>query len=106
MGVLRHEISVLYEAYVRGESSPLAELEVQYADYALWQRQWLQGESLEKQLQYWRKQLSGMSGVLELPTDHPRPSVPSYRGARHTFVIPRSCVEGLTALSRREGVTL
>jgi acyl carrier protein len=105
-GVLRHELSVLYAAYLRGESSPLAPLPVQYADYVLWQRQWLQGEVLERQLQYWRERLSGMPAALELPTDHPRPPVPSYRGALHEFTVGTADLQGLRDLARREGVTL
>ena len=106
LGVLRHEVSVLYAAYVKGESSPLAELEVQYGDFALWQRQWLQGQVLERQLDYWRQQLSGMPAALELPSDRPRSATPSFRGARQSFQIPRSCLEKLTGLARKENVTL
>ena len=69
---------------MRGEESPLEELPIQYADFAVWQREWLQGEVLERQLEYWRKQLAGVA-VLELPTDHPRPAVQSYRGASTAF---------------------
>ncbi len=106
MGVLRHELSILYSAYSRGETSPLAPLEIQYADYALWQRQWLRGEVLEKQLSYWRERLQGMPAALELPTDRPRPPVPSYRGAVHAFTVPATELQGLQELARREGVTL
>jgi len=106
MSVLPYELSVLYGAYVRGEPAPLPELEVQYADYALWQRQWLQGEILDKQLGYWQEQLAGLPEVLELPTDFPPPSNPTYRSARHTFVVPPACLDGLHALSRRERTTL
>ena len=82
MGILIREVGALYRAYSAGEESPLAELPIQYADFAVWQREWLQGEVLERELEYWRKQLAGMED-LELPTDHPRPAVQSYRGASH-----------------------
>ena len=72
MGVLHRELSVLYPAFVNGESFPLPELPIQYADYAVWQREWLQGEVLDRQLSYWKKQLKGIPGVLNLPTDRPR----------------------------------
>ena len=106
MAILMRELSVLYAAYLRGEPSPLAPLEVQYADYALWQRQWLHGEVLERQLSYWSERLSGMAPALELPTDHPRPPVPSYRGALHVFTVPAEEVQALRELARREGATL
>ena len=96
----------MYTAYVRGEGSPLAELEVQYADYAMWQREWLQGERLESQLSYWRRQLWGMAGALELPTDRARPPVPSHRGGLLTFSLPLELSGELNELSRRSGVTL
>jgi pristinamycin I synthase-3/4 len=105
-GVLRHELSVLYNAYLVGEPSPLPPLEVQFADYTLWQRQWLRGDVLEKQLAYWREQLAGMPATLDLPTDYPRPPVPSYRGALHEFTVPAGLVRELRALARQEGVTL
>ena len=67
MGLLIKEVATLYEAYSRGEESPLPELAIQYSDFAAWQREWLQGEELERQLSYWRKQLGGELPVLELP---------------------------------------
>ncbi|MDQ3804120.1 MAG: amino acid adenylation domain-containing protein, partial [Acidobacteriota bacterium] len=106
MGVLIREVAALYEAFSRGEPSPLEELPVQYADYALWQKQWLQGEVLERQMQYWREQLGGDLPVLELPTDRPRPAVQSYRGAHESFSLPVELAAALRELSRREGVTL
>ena len=105
MGVLFNELSALYGAYRQGEASPLAELPVQYADYALWQREWLQGEVLEQQLAYWRQALTELP-VLELPTDRPRPMVASYRGARVSFELGEALTRGLKELSRREGATL
>ncbi|HYO64056.1 MAG TPA: amino acid adenylation domain-containing protein, partial [Pyrinomonadaceae bacterium] len=106
VGVLVREIGALYEGFVKGEPALLAELKVQYADYAVWQRERLQGEVLDRQLDYWRRQLAGANQVLELPTDRPRPPVQSNRGAQEKFELPESLSERLRALSRREGVTL
>ncbi|UZW63315.1 condensation domain-containing protein [Lysobacter enzymogenes] len=100
------EIKALYEAFAAGRASPLAELPVQYADYAQWQRQWLQGEALQRQLAYWREQLSGMPAALELPTDRPRPAMPSFRGARRTFALAPELAERLRALGRGHDATL
>ena len=106
MGVLHRELSVLYEAFSRCQSSPLPELPIQYADYAVWQRQWLTGELLETQLSYWTQQLEGAPAVLNLPTDRPRPAVQTYRGAWRSIELSKELTEGLKALSRKEGVTL
>jgi acyl carrier protein len=106
MGVLIREVSALYEAYLSGGESALAELPIQYADFAVWQREYLQGEVLEKQLQYWREQLAGAPPVLQLPTDHPRPAIQSYRGAQVDLQFSAELTAGLKELSRREGVTL
>jgi amino acid adenylation domain-containing protein len=106
LGVLPYELNVLYGAYREGRPSPLPELEVQYADYALWQREWLQGEVVERQMEYWREQLGDMEGVLEMPTDRPRPAVPSYRGGRVLLVVGQELKEGLMRLGRQQGVTL
>jgi amino acid adenylation domain-containing protein/non-ribosomal peptide synthase protein (TIGR01720 family) len=105
MGVLINEVAALYRAYYEGGESPLPELEVQYADYAIWQRGWLQGEVLDRQVSYWREHLAG-AATLELPTDRPRPAVQSHRGTRHTFTLGAGLSEGLRELSRREGATL
>ncbi|MCH8623091.1 condensation domain-containing protein, partial [Undibacterium sp. TS12] len=83
--LLVREMRVLYTSFTRGLPSPLLPLRLQYADYAAWQRQWLQGEILERQLSYWRKQLSGAPDALDLPTDHPRPAVATHRGAVYFF---------------------
>ena len=104
--VFLQELSVLYEAYTKGEASPLPELAIQYADYAVWQRQWLEGEVLEKQLLYWKRKLEGAPPVLELPTDRPRPAVQTYKGASESFVLSAELAEGLKALGRRENATL
>ena len=106
LGVLVKEVATLYEAYIKGEESPLPELELQYADYAAWQREWLQGEVLAEQLSYWQRQLGGELPVLELPTDRPRPAVQSYRGARESMVLSEELTQQLKALSQREGCTL
>src|SRR5229473_859734 len=105
MGVLVREVARLYEAFVKGEESPLPELGIQYADYAVWQREWLQGEILEGQLKYWREQLKDVP-VLEMPTDHPRPAVASHRGAGVPVQISREVLKGLKELSGQEGMTL
>ena len=85
IGVLGRELEALYAAFSAGQSSPLPELAIQYADFAVWQRAWLQGAVLEKQLAYWREQLGGELPVLELPTDRPRPAKQSFRGAAEEF---------------------
>ncbi|HEY0762320.1 MAG TPA: amino acid adenylation domain-containing protein [Pyrinomonadaceae bacterium] len=106
LGVLVKELGQLYQAYAQGERAALAELEVQYADYAVWQREYLQGEVLEQQLSYWREQLAGAAPVLELPTDRPRPQFQTFNGSVLTFDLPVELSNKLMALSRREGTTL
>jgi amino acid adenylation domain-containing protein len=106
MNVLTRELGALYEAFAAGRGSPLGALAVQYADYALWQRGWLEGEELERQLGYWRERLSGAPAALELPVDHPRPATPSHRGATHGVSLSAALSERLAALSREEGATL
>jgi amino acid adenylation domain-containing protein len=105
-GILLGELSELYLAAVEGRAPRLPELPVQYADFAAWQREWLQGEALERQLAFWRQRLAGAPAVLELPTDRPRPAVLGLRGAWRRFEIPAVVVEGLRALCRRRGATL
>ncbi len=100
------ELAALYEAFTQGRPSPLPELAIQYADFALWQRQWMQGDVREKHLDYWRRQLEGAPAVLELPTDRPRLAVQRHRGALQAYVIPQPLVERLQAMGRAEGVTL
>jgi amino acid adenylation domain-containing protein len=104
LGVLVRELTQLYRAFVRGEAPTLPALPVQYADYAVWQRGWLRGEALERQVGYWRAQLEG-APPLELPTDRPRPLVPSYQGAEVPVYLPRDLADAAHALARREGVT-
>jgi len=103
--VLRRELVTLYRAYVSGLPSPLAPLPIQYADYALWQREFLQGEVLEAKLDYWTRRLAGAPPI-ELPTDYPRPPVTSARGATHLFVLSQDLTQALLILSRKTGVTL
>ncbi len=104
--VLFRELSRFYRAFSLGERVDLPELPIQYSDYAVWQRDYLEGEVLEVQLGYWKQQLSDAPTVLELPTDRPHPPAASYRGARETILLPASLLAGLRALSRREEVTL
>jgi amino acid adenylation domain-containing protein len=106
MGVLVRELAAIYPAFVQGEPSPLAELPIQYADFATWQRAWLQGEVLETQLAYWRRQLADAPPVLELPTDYARPVVQTHRGAASALLLSPQLSEQLRALSRRQRVTL
>ncbi|MEW5928737.1 MAG: amino acid adenylation domain-containing protein [Gemmatimonadota bacterium] len=106
MGVLFRELSALYSALLRGEPSPLAPLPVQYADFAVWQRGWLAGEVLERQVAFWRETLSGAPPRLELPTDRPRRAVRSTRGGAHHFRLPAATLDALRAVSRAGGATL
>jgi len=105
-GILTRELLALYGAFSKGEESPLAELPIQYADYALWQRNSLSDEVLATQLAYWKKQLSGAPPVLDLPVDHQRPRVLSHRGARQSVSLPASLSDAVRELARREEVTL
>lgn len=105
-GVLLRELAILYEAFSIGKPSPLPELPIQYADFAVWQQQWLQGEVLETQLTYWRQQLEGSPPLLELPTDRTRPPVQTFRGATQSFILPKALTEALKELSKQEDVTL
>jgi amino acid adenylation domain-containing protein len=105
-GILIRELSVLYGAYLSGNASPLPELPIQYADFAIWQRRWLSGEVLASQLAYWKEQLGGAPPVLELPTDRPRPAVRRGRGAKETFALPSESLAGLKALVREQDATL
>jgi amino acid adenylation domain-containing protein len=110
--VLYRELETLYDAFAAGRASPLPDLPIQYADFAVWQREWLHGRhgqeggGLEAQLAYWKEQLGENLPVLDLPTDRSRPDLQTYRGARQEMVIPHQVTEGLKALSQREGATL
>ena len=105
MGIFFSELAALYTSNVLEQPSTLAELPIQYVDYALWQNSWLQGEVLDNQLNYWKKQLSDIP-LLQLPTDHPRPAIQSYRGANLLILLPKPLTDALKALCRRERVTL
>jgi amino acid adenylation domain-containing protein len=104
--VFVREVASLYQAFSAGLPSPLAPLPIQYADFALWQREYLQGDVLDTQLSYWREQLSGAPALLELPTDRPRPPVQTFRGANQSLTISRQLTDELEALSQSEGATL
>ncbi|MBD2741503.1 non-ribosomal peptide synthetase [Coleofasciculus sp. FACHB-1120] len=105
IGVLIRELGTLYTAFGNNERSPLPELPIQYADFADWQHEWLQGEVLETQLAYWKQQLDNIPS-LNLPTDKPRPATPTYRGATQFLELPKSLSEELEVLTQRQGVTL
>jgi amino acid adenylation domain-containing protein len=106
LDVLVRELSALYQAFCTGQASPLAELPIQYADFAAWQRQWLKGEVLQSQLAYWRRQLDGAPTLLKLPTDHPRPAIQTFRGATYSFEISQEQSVGLKTLSQQQECTL
>ncbi|HEY9874102.1 MAG TPA: amino acid adenylation domain-containing protein, partial [Candidatus Obscuribacterales bacterium] len=109
-GILIHELATLYATFARRDIpdnvSTLPELPIQYADFALWQRQWLQGKELENQLGYWTKKLGGNLPILNLPSDRPRPAVQTFHGAVEKFVLPPKLTQALTQLSQRQGATL
>nr|QEO74597.1 condensation domain-containing protein [uncultured bacterium] len=106
MAIFMGELSALYDAYVTGTEANLPPLEIQYADFAVWQRGWLDGDVLEAQLAYWREHLAGLPPLLELPTDRPRPEVRTGRGARHGFVLAADTVAALRDLGRTHNATL
>ncbi len=106
MDVLVREVSALYAAFSRGEEPHLPELPVQYADYAVWQREWLSGETLERQIRFWKERLAGAPPLLEIPTDGPRAAGPGMRGGSHRFSLSPGLTGRLRALSQREGATL
>ncbi|HEV2734161.1 MAG TPA: condensation domain-containing protein, partial [Longimicrobiaceae bacterium] len=105
IGVLLRELGALYDAFSRGEESPLDDLPIQYADFAVWQRERLSGERLEAQLAYWRDQLRDPP-VLELPTDRPRPPAPSFHGGSVGVQVSAATAAALRDLARAEGATL
>jgi amino acid adenylation domain-containing protein len=105
-GIIIHELSLLYNAFLKGIPSTLPELAIQYADYTQWQRQWMQGKVLEDKIGYWKKQLGENLPVLVLPYDHPRPALQTANGARESITMPGELVRAVKSLSGREGVTL
>jgi amino acid adenylation domain-containing protein len=106
MNVFWHELAALYRAFAAGQPSPLPRLPIQYADFAVWQREWLRGEALDRQVAWWRAHLAGAPALLELPTDRPRPAVQSYRGDALLFAIPSEVAEPVRVVARRAGATL
>ncbi|MFP5260531.1 MAG: amino acid adenylation domain-containing protein [Blastocatellia bacterium] len=106
VGILARELSALYNAFLKGEPSPLPELPIQYADYTLWQRQYLSGDVLAAQLSHWKQKVAGTSGILELPTDRRRPRVQTFQGARETTLLKEGLYRSAAGLARREGITL
>ncbi len=104
--LLNKELVTLHQAFLEGRSSPLPELPIQYADYALWEREWVQTEAAAAQLSYWRRQLKDAPAFTALPLDHPRPPVQTYRGARYPFAFMAETSESLRVLTRQENVTL
>ncbi|MEH1813038.1 MAG: amino acid adenylation domain-containing protein [Nostoc sp.] len=106
MGVFIKELAALYNAYSQGQPSPLAPLPIQYADFAIWQRQWLQGDVLQSQLSYWQQQLADAPTLLSLPTDQPRGAVQTYHGAYQAIALSKKLSIALKQLSQKESVTL
>jgi amino acid adenylation domain-containing protein len=106
MGVWMRELSALYEAYRCGKADPLPPLEIQYADYAAWQRHWVSGDVLRQQAEYWKTTLAGAPALLELPTDYRRPAEQDYAGAYIAYGLDAELTQSLKALSHRHGVTL
>ncbi len=106
LGILLRELATLYDAYVQGRPSPLTDQPLQYVDFAYWQRERLQGEVLEAELDYWRQQLADAPPVLELPTDRPRPAVQTFQGGYHSFVLSPTLSQAVKTLGRQESCTL
>jgi amino acid adenylation domain-containing protein len=104
--IIWRDLSVIYEAFLNNQSYPLPELPIQYADFAIWQQQWLSEQEPEKQLQYWKDHLADANPILELPTDYPRPRVQTYQGASTYLRLSSSLTASLRAISRQEEVTL
>ncbi|MHC5779062.1 condensation domain-containing protein [Nostoc sp.] len=105
IGILIRELAEIYEAFSHGLPSLLPELSIQYADFAYWQKQWLQGEVLESQVNYWKQQLSGSLAVLQLPSDRPRAAIQTFTGKKQFFTFPKALKEAVNNLNRQEGVT-
>ncbi len=105
VGILINEVIQLYLAFSSGKPSLLTDMEIQYADFAVWQQNWLSGEVLENQINYWKNQLAGAPPLLELPTDRPRPAMQTFNGAKESFQLSEELTRALSKLNRREGVT-
>ena len=106
MGVISRDLETLYAARLDGQASGLAPLPIQYVDYAAWQRDWMQGENLDRQLQYWRDRLGEEPPMLQLPTDRQRPATMSYRGERHFFDLSGELTDRFKAMTQESGATL
>jgi amino acid adenylation domain-containing protein len=106
MNVFLRELAQIYGAFRDGRPSPLSDPDIQYADFAAWQRDWLRGDVLRGQIEYWKKRLAGAPTVLDLPADRPRPPAQTYRGARHPFALPKDLSDALRDVGRRQGTTL
>ena len=106
LGILVKELNALYDRYSRGEESQLEDLKVQYADYACWQRAWVEGESFQKQMQYWKRQLAGDLPTLRLQVDRVKTAKPANRAAQHRFKISQRLTDRLRSLTRKEGATM
>jgi amino acid adenylation domain-containing protein len=106
IGILMREVGLLYQAFSEGKPDPLPPLAIQYADYAAWQQDWLQGEVLRAQTAFWSEHLAGAPALLELPTDRPRPAVQSYAGGHVPIVLPPALTAAVRALGQRHGTTL
>ena len=106
LDILQRDLSALYRAYVSGQTPTLPDLPIQYADYAIWEQDWLNDDRQVAKLTYWKNRLEGAPPVLELPADRPRPAVMSHHGGQHTIPLSAQLHQGLNALSRQEGATL
>jgi len=106
IGVFIQELSIIYEAFSQGLPSPLPPLPIQYVDFAHWQRQWLVGELLEQQVNYWKQHLANVPALLELPTDHPRPPMQRFQGSTVKFTLSEALTQSLKTLSQQAGITL
>ncbi|WP_146742564.1 condensation domain-containing protein, partial [Lonsdalea quercina] len=106
VGLFMRELGALYDAFAAGKASPLPPLRLQYADYAAWQRRWVEGPILQTQLGYWREQLAEVPPLLALPTDRPRPAVQDYAGGRVDFTLDAGLTAGLKRLAARHDATL
>lgn len=106
LSILVTEVADIYQGFRRGEESPLEDLKIQYADYATWQRSWIEGERLQKQMSYWTRQLGGSLPELVLPTDRVKTGRETSEAAQHTFVMRAETVSRLRALSHKEGATM
>ena len=106
MAIFVREVGLLYPKYIKGNGQVLPELKIQYVDYAAWQRKWLQGEVLQRQLDFWKRHLEGAPPVLELPTDKPRPAIQTFNGTVARMAIPSEVLQHVRALSKKENATV